>query len=111
MAITLEEVRQSPHRTPFNLWRRETPDAEGWSRTPRAEDPNKYFMFSADSHAVEPPTYLTGIDAGLMFPSRGLLCWATPDPVFAMAMCRTAGRTSSAARICRATRRGFFPPR
>jgi predicted TIM-barrel fold metal-dependent hydrolase len=33
-----------------------------------------------------------GVDAELMFPNRGLLCWASPDPVFAMAMCRQWNR-------------------
>ena len=33
-----------------------------------------------------------GVDAELMFPNRGLLSWATPDPVFAMAMCRQWNR-------------------
>jgi predicted TIM-barrel fold metal-dependent hydrolase len=33
-----------------------------------------------------------GVDAELMFPNRGLLCWATPDPVFAMAQCRQWNR-------------------
>ena len=33
-----------------------------------------------------------GRRAILMFPNRGLLCWATPDPVFAMAMCRQWNR-------------------
>ncbi len=33
-----------------------------------------------------------GVDAEVVFPSNGLLCWATPDPVFAMAMCRTWNR-------------------
>jgi predicted TIM-barrel fold metal-dependent hydrolase len=28
-----------------------------------------------------------GIDIELIFPNKGLLCWATPDPVFAAAMC------------------------
>jgi predicted TIM-barrel fold metal-dependent hydrolase len=28
-----------------------------------------------------------GIDVELIFPNKGLLCWATPDPVFADAMC------------------------
>jgi len=27
-----------------------------------------------------------------MFPNRGLIGWATPDPVFAMAMCRQWNR-------------------
>jgi hypothetical protein len=38
-----------------NLWRLETPGAEGWSRTSRADDANKYFMVSTDCHANEPP--------------------------------------------------------
>src|SRR5690242_20435617 len=29
-----------------------------------------------------------GVDVELIFPNKGLLCWATPDPVFADAMCR-----------------------
>jgi predicted TIM-barrel fold metal-dependent hydrolase len=33
-----------------------------------------------------------GIDAEIVFPTVGLLCWATPDPVFAMAMCRSWNR-------------------
>jgi predicted TIM-barrel fold metal-dependent hydrolase len=173
MSEVLHEVRGRPERTPLNLWRRETPGAAGWSRSARPGDPAKYFMFSADCHAVEPANYLDGIepeyrdrlprvevrpdgsqylitegnrpqrvrgpasdtkgessasgslsaatsppddedrlrnasgrtvrerladnqadgvDAELMFPNRGLLCWATPDPVFAMAMCRQWNR-------------------
>src|SRR5262245_55871515 len=33
-----------------------------------------------------------GVDIELIFPNKGLLCWATPDPVFAMAMCRAWNR-------------------
>jgi predicted TIM-barrel fold metal-dependent hydrolase len=33
-----------------------------------------------------------GIDIELIFPNKGLLCWATPDPVFADAMCRAWNR-------------------
>jgi len=33
-----------------------------------------------------------GIDVEIVFPTAGLLCWATPDPVFAMAMCRAWNR-------------------
>lgn len=33
-----------------------------------------------------------GVDVELIFPNSGLLCWATPDPVFAMAMCRAWNR-------------------
>ena len=29
-----------------------------------------------------------GIDAEVIFPNKGLAMWATPDPVFSMAMCR-----------------------
>ncbi len=37
-----------------NRWRLETPGHEGWKRTARAGDPNKYLMISADCHANEP---------------------------------------------------------
>lgn len=37
-----------------NLWRLETPGHEGWTRTARPGDPDKYFMISADAHANEP---------------------------------------------------------
>ena len=33
-----------------------------------------------------------GVDVELIFPNKGLLCWATPDPVFGMAMCRAWNR-------------------
>ncbi|MFV0306728.1 MAG: amidohydrolase family protein, partial [Desertimonas sp.] len=33
-----------------------------------------------------------GIDIELIFPNKGLLCWATSDPVFADAMCRAWNR-------------------
>ncbi len=35
---------------------------------------------------------LDGVDVELIFPNQGLLCWATPDPVFGMAMCRAWNR-------------------
>ena len=37
-----------------NAWRTETPGIEGWQRTARPDDPNKYYMVSADCHAQEP---------------------------------------------------------
>jgi predicted TIM-barrel fold metal-dependent hydrolase len=37
-----------------NAWRLETPGAEGWLRTSRPDDPDKYFMVSADGHLHEP---------------------------------------------------------
>ncbi|MEM7323421.1 MAG: amidohydrolase family protein [Actinomycetota bacterium] len=166
---------------PKNAWRLETPGHEGWERTARPDDPNKYFMVSTDNHANEPFTFLRtytepeyhdrlphvetrddgsqflitegnrpslvrpgkdwkkkgqvaqkqsfeskkdaqpysgrmeeedklrnmvgrtvedrdrdnaldGVDAELIFPNKGLLCYATPDPVFAMAMCRAWNR-------------------
>src|SRR3954454_9448606 len=33
-----------------------------------------------------------GVDVELIFPNKGLLCWATPDPLFAAAMCRAWNR-------------------
>jgi predicted TIM-barrel fold metal-dependent hydrolase len=37
-----------------NEWRLETPGAQGWTRSPRPEAADKYFMVSADGHAQEP---------------------------------------------------------
>jgi len=169
----MSETLHSPERTHHNRWRRVTPGAAGWPRSARPGAANKYFMFSADTHVVEPATYLSeiepeyrdriprletradgsqwiitegnrpqrvrgpsqpdpsgvesaaadlavfspldeedalrnasgrtieqrladnaadGVDAELMFPNRGLMCWATPDPVFASAMCRQWNR-------------------
>ena len=172
MSETLQALKDSPERTPHNRWRRVTPGDAGWPRSARPGAPNKYFMFSADTHVVEPADYLSeiepqyrdriprlemrpdgsqwiitegnrpqrvrrpeggarrarrgrqraavfspldeedalrnasgrtieqrladnaadGVDAELMFPNRGLMCWATPDPVFAQAMCRQWNR-------------------
>jgi len=33
-----------------------------------------------------------GVDAEIIFPNNGLIIWATPDPVFSMAMCRAWNR-------------------
>ena len=33
-----------------------------------------------------------GVDIELIFPNKGLLCWATPDPILADAMCRAWNR-------------------
>jgi predicted TIM-barrel fold metal-dependent hydrolase len=162
---------------PHNAWRQQTPGAR-WTRSVRPGDPDKLFMVSADTHAVEPGDYLAeriepayrariprverrddgsewilcegarpqrvvrgpgertmqarqaferpehdrhppsrmdaedvlrgrtgrtleqrladqaadGIDVELIFPNKGLLCWATPDPVFPDAMCRAWNR-------------------
>ena len=38
-----------------NLWRLDTPGADGWAHSARADDPKKYFMVSTDCHANEPP--------------------------------------------------------
>lgn len=39
-----------------NQWRLATPGTTGWARSPRAGAPDKYFMLSADTHAIEPMT-------------------------------------------------------
>jgi predicted TIM-barrel fold metal-dependent hydrolase len=39
-----------------NRWRLETPGSKGWEGSPRPGAPNKYVMFSADSHVSEPAT-------------------------------------------------------
>ena len=49
--------------SPNNAWRKHTPGHEGWARTAHADDPNKYYMASVDTHAIEPNDYLaTRID-------------------------------------------------
>jgi predicted TIM-barrel fold metal-dependent hydrolase len=37
-----------------NRWRLDTPGHDGWKRTARPDDPNKYLMISADCHCNEP---------------------------------------------------------
>ncbi|RLA41163.1 MAG: amidohydrolase [Gammaproteobacteria bacterium] len=41
-----------------NDWRLETPGIEGWTRTARPGDPNKYLMISADGHLNEDRNFL-----------------------------------------------------
>ena len=41
-------------------WRTETPGHEGWTRTVRPEDTNKYYVISADCHAIEPKDWMDG---------------------------------------------------
>ncbi len=41
-----------------NEWRRETPGAEGWTRSARPESADKFFMVSADGHVQEPRDFL-----------------------------------------------------
>src|SRR2546430_751489 len=49
---------------PVNAWRLETPGTSGWARSVWPGAPNRYFMFSSDSHIVEPPTlWMERIDA------------------------------------------------
>jgi hypothetical protein len=45
-----------------NLWRQETPGVEGWARTARPDDPDKYYMVSADCHVTETLGFLSRID-------------------------------------------------
>ncbi len=53
MATTTPQT-ESPH----NEWRQETPGHDGWARTAHADDPNKYYMVSLDTHGIEPNDYL-----------------------------------------------------
>ena len=41
-------------------WRTETPGHDGWTRTVRPDDANKYYVISADCHAIEPKDWMTG---------------------------------------------------
>jgi len=45
---------QKTQINPPNLWRLATPGHEGWRRTARPDDPNRYLMISCDCHANEP---------------------------------------------------------
>jgi predicted TIM-barrel fold metal-dependent hydrolase len=45
---------QKTQINPPNLWRLETPGHDGWRRTGRPDDPNRYLMISCDCHANEP---------------------------------------------------------
>ncbi|MDH3642004.1 MAG: hypothetical protein OES38_07895, partial [Gammaproteobacteria bacterium] len=47
-------AESTPYPDSNNVWRLETPGHHGWQRTARADDPNKYFMVSADGHVQEP---------------------------------------------------------
>ena len=53
----------SQAESPNNAWRKQTPGHDGWAQTVHADDPNKYYMASVDTHAIEPNDYLaTRID-------------------------------------------------
>src|SRR5579872_3416183 len=54
MSETLQVLKDEPERAPHNRWRRATPGEAGWAGSARPGAPNKYFMFSADTHVVEP---------------------------------------------------------
>ncbi|MEM8769336.1 MAG: amidohydrolase family protein [Pseudomonadota bacterium] len=41
-------------------WRTETPGHAGWERSVRPDDTNKYYVISADCHAIEPKDWMTG---------------------------------------------------
>ena len=56
--MTCETLEVSVTESPRNAWRQTTPGPAGWSRSARPDDPNKYFMVSADCHATEPASYL-----------------------------------------------------
>lgn len=55
MNITLEKTRPDLLADEPNAWRLETPGATAWTRTARPDDPQKYLLISADTHANEPP--------------------------------------------------------
>ena len=56
-------TRTVPAPDENNVWRLETPGPEGWLRTARPDDPNKFFMVSTDGHVQEPADlWLTRID-------------------------------------------------
>ncbi|MEJ2133086.1 MAG: amidohydrolase family protein, partial [Gammaproteobacteria bacterium] len=46
--------RAIPDPDENNVWRLETPGAAGWTRSPRPDAKDKYFMVSTDGHVQEP---------------------------------------------------------
>lgn len=46
--------RAIPEPDENNVWRLETPGAAGWTRSPRPDAKDKYFMVSTDGHVQEP---------------------------------------------------------
>ncbi len=56
--------------------------AEDKVRAAAGADPRQRLL----DHAAD------GVDVEIVFPNKGLLVWATPDPVFSMAMCRAWNR-------------------
>ncbi len=53
MAMTIPEPDVN------NVWRTETPGADGWLRSARPDADDKFFMVSADGHVQEPRTFLS----------------------------------------------------
>ncbi len=53
MAMTIPEPDVN------NVWRTETPGADGWLRSARPDADDKFFMISADGHVQEPRTFLS----------------------------------------------------
>ena len=41
-------------------WRAETPGHDGWERSVRPDDANKFYVISADCHAIEPKDWMSG---------------------------------------------------
>ena len=55
-----------PAPDPNNAWRLESPGITNWPRTARPDDPNKYFVVSADCHVQEPnDLWVTRMDKSL----------------------------------------------
>lgn len=61
-----EQTERKAELLAAQAWRSETPGHAGWERTVRPNDPNKLFVLSADSHAIEPKDWMDGyIDENL----------------------------------------------
>ena len=57
-------TRSIPEPDANNAWRLQTPGANAWPRSPRADAANKYFMASTDGHVQEPSDlWVTRMDA------------------------------------------------
>src|SRR6266851_1698354 len=68
--------------------------SEGWSKSRlldvpvQGEDAIRMQAMMGDTGRRIEDDELDGVDAEVIFPNRGLMMWATPDPLFAQAQCR-----------------------
>jgi predicted TIM-barrel fold metal-dependent hydrolase len=60
MTMGVQDDHHEAELLAAQAWRRETPGHDGWTRTVRPDDTNKFYVLSADCHAIEPKDWMTG---------------------------------------------------